>query len=263
MAINHLMDYLIISIVALIGAGLTLFSGFGLGTILLPVFGLFFPIEIAIILTAIVHFLNNVLKLFLFGRKANAAILLQFGIPALLFAYIGATVLKLLTDAEPLFDYTLMSKTFAVMPIKVIIGVLLIVFALFDIIPKYKNFTFDKKYLPIGGILSGFFGGLSGHQGALRSAFLIRMNLTKEAFIATGVVIACLIDAARLTVYIPQIIEQNTVLDFKLITVATLSAFAGVYIGNKLLRKTTVKKIQKVVAIMLLVYAALLILGIL
>ncbi|WP_324712199.1 hypothetical protein [Flavobacterium columnare] len=57
------MDYIIICIVAFIGAGLTLFSGFGLGTLLLPVFGLFFPIEIAITLTALVHFLNNVFKL--------------------------------------------------------------------------------------------------------------------------------------------------------------------------------------------------------
>jgi uncharacterized membrane protein YfcA len=257
------MDYFVICLVALIGSCLTLFSGFGLGTILLPVFGLFFPIEIAIILTAIVHFLNNILKLFLFGKKANVAILIQFGIPALLFAFIGATVLKWLSGSEPLFNYTLADKTFTVMPIKLIIGFLLIVFALLDIIPKFKNFEFNKKYLPIGGILSGFFGGLSGHQGALRSAFLIRTNLSKEAFIATGVVIACLIDASRLTVYIPQIIEQKIVLDFKLITAATLSAFIGVYFGNKLLHKTTIKTIQTIVAIMLLVYAVLLILGIL
>ncbi len=257
------MDYFLICLVALLGSCLTLFSGFGLGTILLPVFGLFFPIEIAIILTAIVHFLNNILKLFLFGRKANLSIIIKFGIPALLFAYLGATILKLLTDSEPLFEYTLSDKVFMITPIKVIIGFLLIVFALMDVIPKYKNFQVDQKYLPIGGILSGFFGGLSGHQGALRSAFLIRTNLSKEVFIATGVVIACLIDVSRLTVYIPQIIEKNTALDFKLITAATLSAFVGVYFGNKLLQKTTIKTIQTIVAVMLLVYAVLLILGIL
>ncbi len=257
------MDYFLICLVALLGSCLTLFSGFGLGTILLPVFGLFFPIEIAIILTAIVHFLNNILKLFLFGRKANISIIIKFGIPALLFAYLGATVLKWLTHSEPLFEYTLSDKVFMITPIKVIIGFLLIVFALMDVIPKYKNFQFDKKYLPIGGILSGFFGGLSGHQGALRSAFLIRTNLSKEVFIATGVVIACFIDVSRLTVYIPQIIEKNTALDFKLITAATLSAFVGVYFGNKLMQKTTIKTIQTIVAVMLLVYAVLLILGIL
>ncbi|MES2748686.1 MAG: sulfite exporter TauE/SafE family protein [Bacteroidota bacterium] len=257
------MDYFVICLVALIGSGLTLFSGFGLGTILLPVFGLFFPIEIAIILTSIVHFLNNILKLFLFGRKANVTTVLAFGIPALLFAYIGATILKNLTTTEPLFDFTIASHTFTIMPIKLIVGVLLIVFALLDIIPKYKNIAFDKKYLPIGGVLSGFFGGLSGHQGALRSAFLIRTNLSKEAFIATGVVIACMIDASRLSVYLSQIVKQNNTLDYKLILFATGAAFTGVYFGNKLVKKVTIKTIQNVVAVMLLVYAVLLILGVL
>ena len=132
-----------------------------------------------------------------------------------------------------------------------------------DIIPKYKNLEFGKKYLPIGGVLSGFFGGLSGHQGALRSAFLIRLHLSKEAFIATGVVIACLVDVSRLSVYIPQIIEQKKMLDYKLLGMATISAFLGIYFGTKLLQKTTIKTIQGIVAVMLFVYAVLLILGIL
>ena len=50
------MTELIICLVALFGSALTFFSGFGLGTILVPVFALFFPIELAIALTAIVHF---------------------------------------------------------------------------------------------------------------------------------------------------------------------------------------------------------------
>ncbi|MDP3981751.1 MAG: sulfite exporter TauE/SafE family protein, partial [Chlamydiota bacterium] len=44
-----------ICIVALIASGLTLFLGFGLGTILTPVFAIFFPVPVAIGATAIVH----------------------------------------------------------------------------------------------------------------------------------------------------------------------------------------------------------------
>ena len=57
------MDVLFVSAVALAAAGLTLFSGFGLGTLLLPALLLFFPPEMAVALTAIVHFLNNIFKL--------------------------------------------------------------------------------------------------------------------------------------------------------------------------------------------------------
>jgi len=263
MAYLHPMEYFIICLVAFIGSGLTLFSGFGLGTILLPVFGLFFPIEIAIILTSIVHFLNNILKFVVFGKKANFSTVVKFGLPAIVFAYLGAIVLKSLTFTKPLFVYSLGGSSFEILPLKLTIGLLLIVFALLDFNPKYKNLEFNQKYLPVGGVLSGFFGGLSGHQGALRSAFLIRLHLSKEAFIATGVVIACLVDVTRLSVYIPQIIEQKNALDIKLLILATLSAFIGIYFGTKLLQKTTVKTIQSIVAVLLLIYAVLLILGIL
>jgi uncharacterized protein len=255
------MDYFIICIVSLLASGLTLFSGFGLGTILLPVFALFFPVEIAITLTAIVHFLNNLFKLALLGKYANYKVILAFGIPAILFAFLGANTLKHLTGLAPLYDYTLYSKQFYIEPLKIVIGLLLIFFALLDIIPKLKNLQFDSKYLPFVGVLSGYFGGLSGHQGALRSAFLIRANLTKEAFIATGVVIACVIDVSRLSVYAETIINQKEFLNYPLIIAATIAAFLGAYFGNKLIKKVTIESLQKFVASLLIIFSILFILG--
>jgi uncharacterized protein len=256
------MDYFIICLVSLLASGLTLFSGFGLGTILLPVFAFFFPIEIAITLTAIVHFLNNLFKLMLLGKYANLKIVLTFGIPAILFAFIGAFLLKHLTHLEPITSYYIGEKILYIEPIKIVIGLLLFFFAIMDIVPKLKNMQFDSKYLPLGGILSGFFGGLSGHQGALRSAFLIRSNLTKEAFIATGIVIACIIDISRLSVYANTIASQKSNLDYTLITVATLAAFCGAYFGNKLVKKITIESLQSLVAILLVFFSLLFMFGI-
>ena len=42
------MDIVVVSIAALFASALTLFSGFGLGTLLMPVVAIFFPVEIAI-----------------------------------------------------------------------------------------------------------------------------------------------------------------------------------------------------------------------
>ena len=56
------MSVILICAVALAASCLTFFSGFGLGTILMPVFAIFFPLEIAIALTAVVHFLNNIFR---------------------------------------------------------------------------------------------------------------------------------------------------------------------------------------------------------
>jgi len=169
-------EYLIICLVAFLGSGLTLFSGFGLGTLLVPVFGIFFPIDLAIALTAIVHFLNNLFKLFLVGKYADKNVILKFGIPSIIAAIAGAYVLQLISDIAPIYSYTFNENLVQVTPVKLIIGALLFFFALFDLIPALANLNFDKKYLPLGGLLSGFFGGLSGNQGTLVSSFVIMAN---------------------------------------------------------------------------------------
>ncbi|KMQ71308.1 sulfite exporter TauE/SafE family protein [Chryseobacterium koreense] len=257
------MQEIIICLVALLASGLTFFSGFGLGTILLPVFALFFPVEIAVALTAIVHFLNNVFKFFLVGKNIDKQVLLHFGIPAIAAAFLGAFLLNYLSELKPIFEYKLSGKTFEITAIKVIIAFLLIFFSLFDLLPKLKNLEFNKKYLPIGGLLSGFFGGLSGNQGALRSAFLIRVGLTKESFIATGIAIACLIDISRLSVYAENISNHHESLNWNLVILATLSAFIGAYFGNKMLKKMTISFLQKFVAIALIIFSVFLGIGIL
>jgi len=257
-----LTEYIIICLFALIGSGLTFFSGFGLGTILVPVFAILFPIELAIALTAIVHFLNNIFKLTLIGKNASRQIIFKFGLPAIFSAFLGAYLLTFIADIEPLYSYSISTITFYITPIKLTIALLLSVFALLDIIPKLNKLNFDQKYIPLGGILSGFFGGLSGNQGALRTAFLIRANLTKESFIATSVVIAVLIDISRLAVYSADILKLGNRIDYTLLISATLSAFTGAIIGNRVLKKITIKTLQFVVGIMLFVFSILLGLGI-
>jgi uncharacterized membrane protein YfcA len=54
------MEVIVLLFTAFLVAILTFFSGFGLGTILTPVFMIFFPVGLAIALTGVVHFLNNI-----------------------------------------------------------------------------------------------------------------------------------------------------------------------------------------------------------
>jgi uncharacterized protein len=249
------MDYLVCCLVALIGSGLTLFSGFGLGTLLTPVFALFFPIELAITLTAIVHFLNNVFKLILMGKHADKTVLIRFGIPSILAAFAGAYLLSQMSNLAPITEYYMGSHLCSVTPVKLVIACLLLFFVCLEVIPKLAALEFNKKWLPLGGVLSGFFGGLSGNQGALRSAFLSKAGLNKETFIGTGVVLACFIDITRLGVYSKNILNYSQQLNYSLVIAATLSAFIGAFIGSKLLKKVTVKAIQYIVTVMLFMFA--------
>lgn len=257
------MSYVVICTVALLASALTFYSGFGLGTLLLPAFALFVPVEHAVALTAVVHFLNSLFKLVLTGRHADRRVVLRFGVPAIAMSFVGAWVLVWLARIDPVFSYTAFGHALSVAPVKLVVGLLLLLFAAVELHPRWSKLSFGARYVPLGGLLSGFFGGLSGMQGALRSAFLSRAGLTKEAFIATGVVIACLIDFARLIVYSSSLSPDAVRLDYGLLAAAVLAAFAGAALGNHYLGKMTMPGIQRIVAVMLFVVALGLVAGIL
>jgi hypothetical protein len=257
------MTYLVICTVALLASALTFFSGFGLGTLLLPAFALFFPIEQAIALTAVVHFLNGLFKLALVGRHADRNAVLRFGLPAIAASFLGAWLLVWLAGAPPVLSYSAFGRLVSVTPVKLVIGLLLLLFASLDLHSRFRTLSFGTKYMPLGGVLSGFFGGLSGMQGALRSAFLSRAGLTKEAFIGTSALVACLIDFSRLGIYSTSLARESTYLDYNLLAAAVLSAFVGATLGNHYLRKLTMPGIQRIVAIMLFMVALGLIAGVL
>jgi uncharacterized membrane protein YfcA len=257
------MEYLIISITVLFGAGLTFFSGFGLGTLMLPVFSIFFPLPIAIGATAIVHLSNNLFKFGLVYKHIHYPTLLRFGIPALIFALVGSFLLKFIGDIDIVHSYEMYGHLFEMTYLKIVIGSLMLFFAWFDLDPRFANLQVKKEWIPLGGALSGFFGGVSGHQGAFRSAFLTKAGLTKEQFIGTSNAIALIIDLSRIIVYI-ETINFAALSDEKgILGAGILFAFVGTYFGKELVKKTTLKGIQKVVGALLFLLGTLFILGIL
>lgn len=257
------METVIIALAALMASGLTLFSGFGLGTLLMPVVALFFPVDVAIGITAIVHFANNIFKLGLVGLHANKEMIIKFGIPAVFAALLGALLLGWLASLPPVTEYALAGKSFAIMPVKLIIGIIIIAFIALELSPSFSSITLDKKLLPLGGCISGFFGGISGHQGAFRSMFLLKAGLCKEQFIATGVVLAVMVDLSRMLIYGLEAIAQQQNVDWPLVAVTTLSAFIGAFVGSRLIKKMTIRAIQLIVSGLLIVVALGLISGVL
>ncbi|MGE0640121.1 MAG: sulfite exporter TauE/SafE family protein [Thermoanaerobaculia bacterium] len=257
------MTILILGTVALLASALTFFSGFGLGTLLLPAFSFFFPVEQAVALTAVVHLLNNLFKLALVGRHADRKVVLRFGLPAIVMSFAGAAVLVRLARAAPVFAYSAFGRDVSVTPIKLVVGLLLLLFASLELLPQLRRLSFPAGAMSLGGLLSGFFGGLSGMQGALRAAFLSRAGLGKEAFIATGVVVSCFVDLARLALYSGTLARESARFDDRLLAVAVLAAFAGAVLGNRHLKKLTMPGIQRLVAVLLAVVASGLIAGVL
>jgi uncharacterized protein len=238
----------VVCAVALVASGLTFFTGFGLGTLLLPAFALFFPVETAVAMTAVVHLANNLFKLALVGRRAAWRVVLVFGAPAVAGAWLGALALARLSHLPELYR--------GVTPVELVIAVLMTAFALLELWPWFKALAVPTRLLPLGGLVTGAFGGLSGHQGAFRSAFLLKLGLPKDSFIATGVVIACLVDITRLGVYAERFFATEIADEGALLVSACASAFAGALAGSRLLEKVSLRTVEIAVAILLVLVAA-------
>lgn len=254
------MEFVAIGLISLFAAGLTLFSGFGLGTILTPVFALLLPIEVAVAATAVVHLANNLFKCALVGKWADRDVVLRFGLPGVPAAFLGAWLLLALAGVPEWIRYDIAGREAVVTPVKVAIAALIAVFAVFEMLPGRNTRRLDPRWLPLGGMISGLVGGLSGHQGAVRSAFLIRTDIDPQRFVGTNTVIAVIVDLARLAVYGFGILGATWVSADRdrvvaLSSVAMICAFCGSLIGSKLVKKVTLAGLRRFVAAMLIVLA--------
>ncbi len=243
------MSYLLVCLVALLASGLTLFSGFGLGTLLLPAFALFFPVEIAVAATAVVHLINNLFKLLLVGSNADPGVVLALGVPAIPGALAGAWLLTYLSDLPQLASYDLFGRTASVTGVKLVVALLIGGFAILELTSAAGRLAMDSRYLPLGGLALGFFGGLS-----------------KEAFIGTGVACAILVDVSRMAVYGWAFLAVGSGMDGRihgpLIVAATVAALCGAWVGVRLMDKVSLTFVRRFVGVLLLALALSLGLGI-
>ncbi len=269
-----MLSYVVICAVALLVSMLTLVSGFGLGTLLLPAFAAFFPIGMAVAATAVVHLANNIIKVALVGRHARAAVVLRFAAGALPAAMLGAWMLTSVGTLDPIVIYQLGEYVCVITPLTLIVGAVLVAFACIEFLPNFETLSFPPKLLPLGGAISGFFGGLTGMQGALRSAFLIRCGLSKEEFVGTGAVVSTLIDLTRLSIYliafrattftpVSEASAPDTAPGWPLIAAACLAAFIGSYFGSLIIKKITIATVKVTVAVALGVCGVLMMAGVL
>jgi uncharacterized protein len=236
----------IIVVTPFLGALATFFTGFGLNTILVPVFMIYFDAPLAVLMAGIVHLCNNILKVALTARSINWNLFRNFGLPALLFAFIGAQLLNTVKDTigpqlTPVF------------------GGIFILFALLELF-NWKLPLQGPWAMRIGGILSGFFGGFSGHQGALRALFLSKLKMKPIVFVATTAFISLLVDLTRVSVYFSGSWFSNYYPTY-IMLYCVPSALAGTLIGRKYIQKVNHAKLSIIVGVALLAMGLTMVLG--
>ena len=180
------MNVVLIAFVAFFSSITTFYSGFGLGTMLTPFFCIFFPVQEAIALTALVHFINNLFKFGLLKNHINFKIAVPFAFTAVVASYFGAELLNLFVQQHLVFTYQIGNFFAVITPLKILIALLMLVFVIVEQVPQWSFQVKGTQTFMLGGLISGFFGGLSGNQGALRSMFLLKAKLLKEEYLEIG-----------------------------------------------------------------------------
>ena len=79
-----------VSLLTIFASTLGTVSGFGISTLMVPIMLFFLPYAEALLFVGVVHWFGDVWKLFLFKRGGSWKLLLAFGIPGVIAAYIGA-----------------------------------------------------------------------------------------------------------------------------------------------------------------------------
>ena len=217
------MDILIIFIITLgafIAAALTVPAGFGLSTMLTPLLLFIIGPHETVAIVAIIHGAHNAWKLVVLKEHVDFEAFRRYGI-WLVIGAIGGALLQSQVPQDPLL---------------LIIGIFLIILPILTMSEGWTGYRIPEANDRIGGFGSGFMGGLSGHQGALRAMFLKRRLSDKMSYAATASILALCVDLTRIPVYIifneTQIIEN-----FSLLFPLTISALLGVQAGKLFLQR--------------------------
>ena len=259
------MELILIAVAALAASAITLVSGFGLSTALVPIFALYFPLPLAIGAVAVVHLINSLFKVALLRHAINWEAALRFSLPAAAAAIVGASLLGLLGGFAPLLRYELGGDVHEITPLKFVVGWIILALVALEFSPAVARLRISPRALPLGGLLSGFFGGLTGNQGVLRSAFLIRLKLSPEGFAATGAVGAAIVDLSRLAIYGGGASAVALSVDGPLrnaLICATVAALAGALIGRRLVRTMRGETLRIIVGGTMALIASLMVVGI-
>jgi len=211
---------------------------------------------LAVAAVAPVHLFHNLGKFLLLRSHVDRRVLVRFGVPALAAAALGAWGLARLTDLPELGSWSLFGQTFAICPLKLVIGLSLAVFSGWELLGGGGGI----RGVPLwtGGLASGLLGGLTGHQGAIRSAFFLGKDLPKETFIATGAAVACAVDITRIAVYVQLFRSMGGSIPWPVVGAGIAGAAVGLWVGRHGLKQISGEGFRKVVGVGLLVFGVLL-----
>lgn len=195
-------------------------AGFGIGTVLTPVFALQVDMKLAVAAVAVPHLVATTLRLWMMRRHVDWRIVRTFGVMSAAGGLAGALLQQRLRGPG----------------LVMVFGGLLIFAGLTGLTGAMERIRLGRTAAWITGVLSGVFGGLVGNQGGIRAAALLGFDVRPSAFVASATAAALMVDLARMPVYLVQ--EADRLPDLAgPIALAAIGAVVGTIGGERVLRR--------------------------
>jgi uncharacterized membrane protein YfcA len=191
--------------------------------------------KVAVAAVSIPHVVGTAIRFVRFRRDVDWRIVRSFGFTSAAGGLTGALLNTWATSRA----------------LELVFGSLLIVAGASQVTGYAERWHLHGTLAWLGGALSGFFGGLVGNQGGIRTAAMLGFNVDKRQFVATTTAVALLIDLARVPIYIT--VETAALRQlWQMISIATLGVVIGTLFGEKLLARVPEQRFHVVVGVLLL-----------
>jgi uncharacterized membrane protein YfcA len=199
---------------------------------LTPLLAARFGTPVAVAAVTLPHALATALRCWRLRTNVDWQILKRFGLLSAVGALAGALV------------YTRLGPT----ALTRILGGLLLLTSLAQLTGWSSRWKASGPFVAVFGFVSGFFGGVAGNQGGLRSAALIAFQLKPVRFVATATATGLLVDAARTPIYLwhsgPALVAL-----WLPIGVAAVGVVIGTILGERILLGLSPRRFGQVVGL--------------
>ena len=217
------------------GGAVASVAGFGIGSLLTPAIAATSGTKLAVAAVSLPHIVGTSIRFWRFRRDVDWSIVRRFGFTSAAGGLAGALLNTWATSRA----------------LEIVFGSLLVLAGMSQVTGYSKRWRLRGTLAWLGGALSGFFGGLVGNQGGIRTAAMLGFDVDKRQFVATTTAVALLIDMARVPVYLALEAAQIVPL-WPTIALATVGVVGGTLFGEKLLARVPERRFRSVVGVLLL-----------
>jgi uncharacterized protein len=212
-------------------AAIASITGFGIGSLLTPTFGLRVTTNVAVAAVSIPHLIGTAVRFWSMRESVDRRVLITFGLTSAAGGLAGA-LLQRWTSSPWL---------------TIVFGAVLLFVSASELTGLARRMRFRGPAAWIAGALSGLLGGLIGNQGGIRSAALLGFDVPKASFVASATAVGLIVDGARMPVYL--ITMGNDILAiWHLVAIATASVVIGTLFGRRLLDRIPETQFRRIVA---------------